>query len=98
VEGVASPLNVKPAPLREIWAIVREADPVFVTLKVCDFVCPSTKLPKSNEAGETLSPGCTPAPLRGIESGESFASLVTMTEPEALATVVGAKPTVKVTL
>jgi hypothetical protein len=98
VEGVASPLNVKPAPLTEIWAIVREADPVFVTLKVCDFICPSTTLPKSNEAGETLSPACTPVAVRGIESGDPFASLVTMTAPEAFATVVGAKPTVKVTL
>jgi hypothetical protein len=71
---------------------------VLVTLKVCDFVCPSMTLPKLNVAGETFSPACTPVPLRAIVSGEPFASLVTVTVPEALAAVVGAKPTFRVTL
>lgn len=98
VAGVASPFTEYPAPLTKSFAIVRDEDPVLVTLNVCDFVCPSTTLPKLNVAGETFRPACTPVPVKAIESGEAFASLVTVTVPEALAAVAGAKPTVRVTL
>ena len=70
----------------------------MVTLNVCDFVCPSTILPKLNVAGEIFRPACTPVPVKGMVSGEPFASLVTVTVPEVLAAVTGAKPTVRVTL
>ena len=46
VAGVVSPLTLKLLPLTEICEIVSEAVPVFVRVKLWDFVCPSTMLPK----------------------------------------------------
>jgi hypothetical protein len=46
VAGVVSPLTLKLPPVTEICEIVREAVPVFVRVKDCDLVCPSTMLPK----------------------------------------------------
>ena len=96
--GVASPLTEYPAPLTASCAIVRDADPVLVTLNDCDFVSPSARLPKLNVAGEIFRPACTPVPVKAIVSGEPVALLVTVTVPEALAAVTGAKPMVRVTL
>jgi hypothetical protein len=45
IAGVESPLTVNPAPATDNCTIVRGADPVFVTVNVCDFVCPKTTLP-----------------------------------------------------
>ena len=64
----------------------------MVTLNVCDFVCPSTMLPKLNVAGETFRPACTPVPVKATVSGEPVALLVTVTDPLALPAVLGLKP------
>jgi hypothetical protein len=47
VVGVGNPLKLNPAPPIVICEIVSDADPVFVSVKLCDFVWPSTTLPKS---------------------------------------------------
>lgn len=46
VVGVVSPLTLKLLPLTAICVIVRGAVPVLVKVKVWDWVCPSTILPK----------------------------------------------------
>jgi hypothetical protein len=46
VAGVVSPLTLKLPPLAEICEIVREAVPVFVSVKDWDLVCPWTMRPK----------------------------------------------------
>lgn len=46
VAGTVSPLTLKLPPLTEISEIVTEAVPVLVRVKLSDFVCPSTTLPK----------------------------------------------------
>jgi len=71
---------------------------VFVTVKTCDFVWPSTTLPKLKLEGETLRPACTPVPLKATESGDPFASLTSVTEPVTLPVALGEKSTSKVTL
>lgn len=71
------------------------AVPVLVRVKFCDFVCPSTILPKSKVAGEMLSPGCVPAPLSAIVTGDP-ALLVTVMVPEALPADAGANFTARV--
>lgn len=60
------------------------------SVKFCDFVCPSTTLPKLKLAGETLKPACAPVPLKLIVSGDPGASLVTVIVPVILPVVVGA--------
>jgi hypothetical protein len=85
-------------PVTVTCAIVRAAVPVLLTLNVCDFVCPSTTLPKLNVVGDTLSSACTPVPVNATVNGESLASLVTVIVPVAIAVAVGANPTVSVTL
>jgi hypothetical protein len=75
---------------------VRAALPVFVNVKVCDFVCPSTTFPKAKLPGVTLTPGCAPVPASETVRGELVASLVTVTLPEALPPVVGAKATFRI--
>ena len=69
---------------------------MFVNVKVCDFVCPSTTLPNAKLAGVMLSPGCAPVPVNDIESGELVASLVTDTFPDAPPPVVGANTTLRI--
>jgi hypothetical protein len=69
---------------------------VFVRVKVCDFVCPSTTLPYAKLDGVTDNPACTPVPLTEIFSGDPFASLITVMVPETLPPVVGAKTTFKI--
>ena len=73
-----------------------DAAPVFVSVKVCDFVCPSVTLPKAKLVGEMLNPGCVPVPVSEMVSGELFALLTTDTLPVALAAVVGANTTLSV--
>ena len=46
VAGSVSPLTLYAAPLTDNSEIVRGAVPVFVIVKVSDFVCPSITLPK----------------------------------------------------
>ena len=62
---------------------------MFVSVKVCDFVCPSKTLPKPKLAGDTLNAGPAPVPVKAIESGELFASLVMVTLPDVLPAPVG---------
>jgi hypothetical protein len=70
---------------------------VFVRVNLCDFVCPSTTLPKAKLAGEMLNPAWAPAPVKAIVRGELAASLVTVTPPDALPALVGANTTLRVT-
>ena len=69
---------------------------MFVILKLCDLVCPSSTLPKSKVAGERLNPGWAPEPLRAIVSGEPVASLVTVTLPVTFPVVVGPNVTARI--
>jgi len=62
---------------------------VFVSVKVCDFVCPSDTLPYAKLAGAMLNPGCAPVPVSGTVSAELVALLVTVTPPDALPPAVG---------
>ena len=71
---------------------------MFVRVKFCDFVCPSTTLPKAKLAGVMLNPGCTPVPVTGTVNGELLALLVTVTLPDALPAVVGANTTLRIAL
>jgi hypothetical protein len=57
VVGVARPLMLYPAPLTANWEMVRDAAPVFVSVKVCDLVCPSVTLPNAKLDGLMLNPG-----------------------------------------
>ena len=61
-------------------------------------VTPTVTLPKLTLAGVTDISGCTPVPLSEIVAGELVALLVTVTLPERLPVVDGAKLTVSVTL
>jgi len=90
VAGVFNPLTLYGAPFTEICPTVSEAVPVFVTVKLCDLVCPSTTLPKLNVDGETDRPAWAPVPLKGIVSEELDASLTIVMDPEALPAAAGA--------
>lgn len=57
VVGVVSPFTLKPVPVAVSCEIVRDALPVFVSVKLCDFVWPSTTEPKLKVLGETFKPG-----------------------------------------
>jgi hypothetical protein len=69
------------------------AEPVFVMVNDFEEFWPSTTLPKLKLAGDTANPGCTPAPLTEIVSGEFGASLATVTDPLTLPAEVGANVT-----
>ena len=65
------------------------AVPVFVTVKLCDLVWPSTTLPKLKLEGETERPACAPVPVSGIVNGALEASLRTVMDPDVLPAAVG---------
>ena len=96
VAGVFSPLALKPAPETVNCDTVRLAVPVFVIVKTCDLVWPSTTLPKLKVAGETLSPAAAPVPVKLIVSGDPCASLLTVIVPTALPAAAGANFTLNV--
>lgn len=98
VFGSERPLIPKPVP--EIVARFRTklAFPLFVNVTLCVPVCPTVTLLKFNDAGEIVSPGCMPVPLREIVSGEFEASLVTVRSPVAAPSDGGANRTWTVTL
>ena len=96
VAGVFKPLTLKPEPLAAICAIVTQAVPAFVTVKLCDLVWPSTMLPKLKLAGVTLRPACAPVPLKLMVMDDPFALLVITIEPLAAPAAVGAKFTLRV--
>jgi hypothetical protein len=79
-------------------AIVKAALPVLVTVMVCDFVCPSTMLPKLKVAGERLNPGAAAVPVTGIVNGEFPALLTIEIDPVMLPELVGAKAALSVAL
>jgi hypothetical protein len=95
VVGVVSPLALYPAPFTDNCVIVSVDVPVFDNVKFCDFVCPSTTLPKSKLAGETFSPACVPVPLNTIVTGEP-ALLATVMLPAAFPAEAGANRTARV--
>jgi hypothetical protein len=70
--------------------------PVFVIVKVWDFVWPSITLPKLKLAGLTDNPACAPVPLSAIVAGEPEALLVRLTLPLAAPAAVGANTTLNV--
>jgi len=96
VLGVVSPLRLYPAPLTLNCDIVSDDAPVFVSVNVCDFVCPFTTLPNAKLVGAMPNPGCAALPVSEIVSGELFALLVTVTLPVALPPAVGANATFRV--
>lgn len=98
VAGVFRPLTLNPDPLAMICAIVSAAEPVFVTVKFCDLVWPSTILPKLKLVGVTLRPACAPVPLKLIVIGDPLALLVITIDPLTLPPAVGAKFTLSVTV
>jgi hypothetical protein len=98
VIGVVMPLTVKFPPLSPICEMVSDAVPVFVTVKLCDFVCPSTTLPKLKLAGETDNPACVPVPLSAMLSDGFDALLVIVIEPVVLPDAVGVNVALSVTL
>ena len=98
VAGVPRPLTLNPAPLAVICAIVTHTVLVFLTVKVCDFIWPSTVLPKLKLAGVTLRPACAPLPLKAIVMGDPLALLTIAIEPLTLPVAVGAKFTPSVTV
>jgi hypothetical protein len=88
--GVLRPLTLKPFPLTVICETVNKAVPVFVMLKVCDFVCPSVRLPKLKLDGETDIPACVPVPLNATVMLGFFGSLLAIVRlPVSLPAPVG---------
>jgi hypothetical protein len=98
VVGVAIPLTLKPDPVTARSAIVSAAVPVLVTVIACDFVWPSTMLPKLKVAGERLNPGAAAVPVTGIVSGEFPALLTIEIDPVMLPDADGEKAAPSVTL
>src|SRR5215469_14070418 len=84
VAGVARPLTLNPDPLAAICAIVNQAVLVFLTVKVCDLVWPSTMLPKLKLVGVTARPASAPLLFNVMVIGDLFALLVITIEPVAL--------------
>ena len=70
--------------------------PVFVTVKLCDLVWPSTTLPKLKLEGEIETPACAPVPVSGIVSVVFVASLATAIDPDVAPVAVGVSVTVNV--
>lgn len=92
VAGVVSPLTLYPLPLTVNCPIVTAAVPVLLIVIVCDFVCPSTTLPKLKLVGDTLSPVCdaVPVPLNAtLIVGFTGSVLVTLKLPVELLAAVG---------
>jgi hypothetical protein len=92
VAGVASPLTLKAPPLSPICEIVSDAVPVFVTVKLSDFVCPSATLPKLKLDGETDNPA-------SAMLSDGFDALLAMViDPDVLPDAVGVNVTLSVIL
>src|SRR3974390_228736 len=81
VAGVFKPLTLYPAPLTVSCEMVRDVFPLFVRVKACDLVCPSTTLPKLKLEGVMFNPLWTPVPPTGIISGDPPALLLTVILP-----------------
>ncbi len=71
---------------------------MFVSVKVCDFICPSVTLPYAKLVGVRLNAGCALEAVSEIVNGELVASLVTVTFPVTLPPAVGANTTFRSTV
>jgi len=76
-------------PVTLAWLIVTLADPVLDRFTDTDPVAPTTTFPKLTDAGVLASPGCVPAPVKGMVIGEFGALLATEIVPVAFPADVG---------
>jgi hypothetical protein len=99
VAGVA-PLSAYPVPLTVIEEICTLELPVFVIVSFCVDDDPVFTLPNPilAELNESVRVGATPVPLNATVAGEFGALLTTLTVPDRLPAVVGAKVALKATL
>jgi hypothetical protein len=75
VSGVLIPDRLNPAPVTVAAEIVAFTPPVFFTVSVCDWFCPTTTLVKVRLAGVALSTaGLTAVPLNAMDklASEAF--------------------------
>jgi hypothetical protein len=93
-----TPFTVIPAPVAVAPEIVIIALLEFVTVRFCEALPPTFTLPKLNDNGATVKPGCIPVPVSETEAGEFDASLVTENVPLAAPVDCGANWIVTVTL
>jgi hypothetical protein len=75
VVGSDKPLMVKPLPVRVARFTNTFTFPLFVSCTACVPLWPTVTFPKFREAGEIVSPGWVPVPVREIVKGELAASL-----------------------
>ncbi len=85
-------------PVTLAWLIVTLADPVLDKFTDADPLAPTTTFPKLTDAGLLASPGCVPAPVKGMVIGEFGALLATEIVPVALPADVGENFVVKLML
>jgi hypothetical protein len=97
VNGTASPLKVKPAPVTVACETVKLDVPLFLICTVCEFVFPVTTEPKLADVGVRLNPGCTWVPVTAA-TAFTPSLLVTVTLPAVAPAVVGANFTPNVKL
>jgi hypothetical protein len=83
VAGMLIPEIVIPLPDAVTFEIVAAAEPVLLTVTVCDALVPSATLPKLICVGEIATTPEMPCPFRGIVVVESVALLVIVTTPVA---------------
>ena len=99
VSGKFGPVKLKPVPDAAALDTVTATPPVFVTATEMVLLLPRVTLPKLALVGFAVrEPGASPVPESAILSGEPVASDTIATEPLAAPAVVGAKPTLNVTL
>jgi len=97
VNGAASPLKVKPAPVTVACETVKLDVPLFLICTVCEFVFPVTTEPKLADVGVRLNPGCTCVPVTAA-TAFTPSLFVTVTLPVVAPAVVGANVTLNVRL
>jgi hypothetical protein len=92
------PDMLNPVPDAVPCEIVMLAVPEFVKVTATEPLAPTSKLPKLMLDGFAVRLPCTPIPVSGIETVESFAELVIVILPEAVPAVVGANCAMKLVL
>jgi len=99
VSGKFGPVKLKPLPDAAALETVTAIPPVFVTVTETVLLVLTVTLPKLVLAGFAVrEPAASPVPERAMLSGEPVASDTIATVPLTAPEVVGAKPTLKVTL
>ena len=99
VRGKLGPVKLKPLPDAAALETVTTAPPVFVTATVTVLLLPTVTLPKTALLGFAVrDPGASPVPESAMLKGETEASETIANAPLTAPAVVGAKPTLKVTL